>query len=455
MNIRIFLFIFCSLLCGNTLLAQNTDDKKDENKTKDELLHEKKKLELAKLEKETLRIIDSITKAENIKNNNSLSEILLTGNIPYKFLSIPLNSIIDYNNFEGFSLGLGIMTNEKISQHFSVGGYFAYGFKDKTWKYGGDLFVNLHQDSESKIHFDYTNDLTEKSAYSFLEERDLSSSEVFRKYMIENMDLIEKFQIEFNALAFKYFKFNLYINQSHITSTDGYSFGRTLVDSTNQFNFSEIGFQFRYAYNEKFKQTSKSKYSLGTNYPVICGNISRGTNWFDGEYTYTKYEVKLTKKFLTKALGKTKLTFVGGLVDGDVPISKMYNGHGSHKPFNVETENSFGTMRMGEFYSDKFFSIFFKHEFKSLFEKAEIFNPRFAIVNNFGIGEFPQNSKHHSLTPIKSIEKGYYEGGLLINNILQGPYSALGFGVLYRYGPYSFSNEADNFSYKFSLTIAL
>ena len=50
------------------------------------------------------------------------------------------------------------------------------------------------------------------------------------------------------------------------------------------------------------------------------------------------------------------------------------------------------------------------------------------------------------------MDKGYYESGLLINNIL-GIFGLLniGVGAFYRYGPYSFENVADNFAYKFTL----
>lgn len=273
--------------------------------------------------------------------------------------------------------------------------------------------------------------------------------------MIKDMDLIEKYQIEYNAVIFEYLRFNVYINQSYITATDDYTFGPTLANSSNKFSFNEIGILFRYAYKEKFRQTAKTKKSLGTNYPILYGNLRKGTNWINGKYEYTKIEAKITKTFKTKTFGKTKLAVVGGLANGNIPISKLYNGHGSHGAFSFEAENSFGNMRMGEFYSDRFFYIFLKHNFGNLLINSEIFKPEFIVVNNFGIGELSQNTNHQTTSPIQSIEKGYYESGLLINNILKSSFSGIGFGLFYRYGPYSFTNTADNFSYKLTLTIGL
>ena len=427
----------------------------DANKKPNEYWDENRVRPLSEIEIETYRIIDSISKAENLEKKLAGMEAFMTGNIPYKFFNFPLNKIMDYNNYEGYRLGLGIMTNNKISKYFSIGGYFGYGFKDKVWKYGGDLILNLHENSESKLHFSYTNDVIEKSGYNFFEKPDLTTTEIYRKYMIENMDLIEKYEVSFSLQSLQYLRTNIFFNQSFITPTDEYRFGENLTNSTNQFTFSEIGFQFRYAYNEKYMKTLRAKYSLGTNYPILFGNIIQGVNWLDGEYEYTKCEAKITKSFRTKSLGKTRIALVGGLIDGDVPISKLYNGHGSYQSFSIEAENSFGTMRMGEFYSDRFFSVFIKHDFGNLLFRTEKFSPKFALVHNYGIGTISNYNNHLTSTPLKSIDKGYYECGLLINNILNQSFLGYGFGIFYRYGPYSFTKTADNFSYKLSLTIGL
>lgn len=426
----------------------------DANKKTSEYWNENRNKSLSEIEQETYRIIDSISKAGNLEKKLSGFETFMNGNIPYKFLDFPLNKLMDYNYYEGYRLGLGLMTNKKVSKYFSIGGYFGYGFKDEDWKYGGDLILNLHQDSESKLHFSYINDLSEKSGYNFLEKLDLTSTELFRKYMIDNMDLVEKYQVSFSTLMLKYLRVNVFLNQSYVTSTDNYTFGQTLANSTNEFGFSEIGMQFRYAYNEKFMQTLRAKYSLGTNYPIVFGNITRGTNWFDGDYEYTKIEAKITKTFKTKTLGKTKVTVVGGLVDGNIPISKLYNGHGSYQSFSLEAENSFGTMRMGEFYSDKFFSVFFKHDFGYLF-KTKFLSPKFAVINNYGISTLSEKEYHFDSVELKSYDKGYYECGVLFNNILNQSFIGYGLGIFYRYGPYAFNKTEDNISYKLSFTIGL
>ena len=448
---KIILFLFFNLLIYNSISGQINPITKSEHDT---LLINHNSTNQAEYEL-AKQLIDSVLQVEKNEKDYYIRRFLINQEIHLKYFNLPLDKLIDYNNYEGFRLGFGLKTNEGISKYFSVGGYFGYGFKDKEWKYGGDLILNLHENSESKLHFSYTNDVKEKSGYSFFEKTDFTTTEIYRKYMIENMDWIEKYEVSFSFNSLKYLSSNIFFNQSAVSHTDNYNFLESFAINENKYTFNEIGLRFRFAYNEKFMQTLRSKYTLGTNYPILFGNIIKGVNWIDGEYKYTKYEAKITKSFRTKSLGKTKIALVGGLVDGSVPISKLYNGHGSYQSFSIESENSFGTMRMGEFYSDKFFSVFLKHDFGNILFRFEKFAPKFSLVHNYGIGSLSSKSNHITNIPLQSIDKGFYEGGLLINNILNQSFLGYGFGIFYRYGPYSYDKTADNFSYKLSLTIGL
>jgi hypothetical protein len=56
-----------------------------------------------------------------------------------------------YNLYEGYRLGLGLQTNDRISKHFSIGGWGAYGTNDFAWKYGGFAEIYLDPYRESMI----------------------------------------------------------------------------------------------------------------------------------------------------------------------------------------------------------------------------------------------------------------------------------------------------------------
>ncbi len=54
-----------------------------------------------------------------------------------------------------------------------------------------------------------------------------------------------------------------------------------------------------------------------------------------------------------------------------------------------------------------------------------------------------------------TLEKGYYESGLLFNSLLRQWIFGYGLGVFYRYGPYALPKTIDNFAFKFTLRFNL
>jgi hypothetical protein len=108
-------------------------------------------------------------------------------------------------------------------------------------------------------------------------------------------------------------------------------------------------------------------------------------------------------------------------------------------------------MRFNEFLSDRFFALFIKQDFgKLLFRTKGKFQPEIALVHNLGFGTLTDQSPHEHIT-FRTMEKGYYEGGLLINNLIHVQLFKYGLGVMYRYGSYAFPKTIDNFAFKLSL----
>ena len=111
-------------------------------------------------------------------------------------------------------------------------------------------------------------------------------------------------------------------------------------------------------------------------------------------------------------------------------------------------------MRMNEFLSSKYISLFFQHDFEKLLFKGEVFRPEFAVVTHVGFGWLDYPGSHYNID-FRTMEKGYYESGLLINNLLNLRIYSIWLGALYRYGPYSFSNGWDNLGGKVTIKFAI
>lgn len=398
----------------------------------------------------TYKMIDSLGRAEKFDQKLKFVEAVISGYIPYKIFNIDYRKLYTYNRYEGSRFGLGLATNQKVASFLSVGGYFAYGCKDKDWKYSSFLHIFPSWSSETKLKFKYSKDVWETASYSFFEDHMMNSSEWYREFMINQMNMIEEREASFEFRTLQYFKINLFFNQSRKQMSD-YLFGNTIEENPNLkniYNFAEVGFNIKFGFKEKFVLTqSKRRLSLGTDYPMIWFNYKKGLNNFNGDYEYSKYEFKMYKRFVTRTFGKSHLTAVGGKIDGNIPLCNLYNGHGSYQPFTLESENSFATMRLNEFYSSKFASLFLKQDFGSLLINRPIFKPEICLVTNIGFGKL-QNPNYHQGVTIKTLNKGYYESGILINRILNSQFSGIGFGLFYRYGPNSFVKISDNFAYK-------
>jgi len=405
--------------------------------------------DFTKREKRTYEIIDSIGAANNFDRNLKTFQVLSKGYIPYKFLNLDINKFLGYNQYEGWRFGAGLMTNDELSSVFSVGGYIGYGLKDKKYKYGGKLLVSLHEASESQLDFSYTNDVIESGGYSFIGSNNmLLTTESFRDFMVKSMFHSETYEGGFTFRSFEFLKTRFFANRSLTSSFEDYAFQTDGHLYEDEFSSTEVGVELKYAYGEKFLKTPWGKFSQGSDYPVLYANIKRGMGLLGGDFNYTKFVGRLAYDFLTKTFGKTRLNIVGGLVDGGVPVFRLYNGNGSHdNQFTIQVDNSFATMRLNEFYADRFISLFFKQNFGSLLFKSNSFKPRISIVTNIGWGTLSEKEAHKNIA-LKNFSRGYYESGLLIENILSASFFSYGLGVYYRYGPYAYDKPADNLAYK-------
>ena len=117
-------------------------------------------------------------------------------------------------------------------------------------------------------------------------------------------------------------------------------------------------------------------------------------------------------------------------------------------------QNTFETMYLNEFVSSKFAAIFLNYNTGPIIRKNKYFNPNIDLLHNYGIGKL-NNPDNITNLAIRSIDKGYSEVGLRLNGLITYNNTAYGIGVFYRYGNYSFEDNAKNFTYKLTLSFKL
>jgi hypothetical protein len=413
---------------------------------------------LSRKDTNTYVFIDSIGEEANLDRNLKIFETLASGYIPAGFLNLDYRSLIHWNRYEGLRLGIAAETNQKFSPWFSLGGKFAYGTRDGQIKYGGHFRVNLNRRQDAFIKFNYNHDVVESAGVEFLDKPPITSSAFFRSYMIAGMDMVDEKEVSLQFPLIRYMKIRGYLSRADRTINSNY---RYTLERNNEileldhFKLLTTGFKLRYAHKEKFMETPRgTRISLGTNYPILQANVSFGLPLMGGEFEYTRMEAMLSKKIISKSFGETKIMIKGGLVDRDVPYPLLYAGQGSYGRFTMESENSFATMRANEFIADRFTSIHFQQDFGKLLFRKKKFQPGISLASSVGYGEFRFPLNHIDI-PGHSYERGYFESGILFNNLIRQAFIGYGLGVFYRYGPYSLPKTIDNFAFKFTVRFNL
>ncbi len=405
-------------------------------------------------DRETYRVIDSIGQEVNLDRSLRIFETLATGYIPWGIFNIDYSSLLDYNYFERFRPGIRIISGNRLSERFTAGGHIAWGSGDRKIRYGGEASILLYRPGNFNLGFFYKNDVEEPGTYSFAGAHSAFPSEDYRRFFVGRMDYVQEYNGSLNFRFLRHFAGRLYFSRQEVRPPYPYVF---LNEGREQdiFYFTETGIKLRFAWREKFMQTPRgNRISMGSDFPLIWFNYGRGLDIQGGEYVYTRLQAGIHHSIHTKRLGRTYLTVEGGTIDRDVPLSKLYNGKGSYRSFAVEAANSFATMRMTEFLSSEFVSVFFRQNFESLLFKTGRFRPEILFITNIGFGRL-ENSAGHLNLHLRAPEKGYFESGLLINNIFTRLFAGYGLGVFYRYGPYRFDDTLDNFAFKMTFSMNL
>ena len=415
---------------------------------------------LTERDRRTYAFLDSVGKEANFDKMARSFESLMSGRIPWKFIDIDLDRIIKYNDYQGFYLGLGAHTNDKVSRYFKVGGYWGYGFKDKSAKYGGDVSVVLSRRHEVSWGAQYSYDLVESGGVRFFDDNDnYLTGENWRNFLVSRMNPTKNLSTTLGFRLLRDFKFGLGFKVITKEASDGYQYQIATGEGTSVtqdvFQFTQVTAGFRFAFREEFIVTKRARMSLGTKYPVLWLEYTRGIDGFlDGEYGYNRLDAKIVKSFYTKYLGKTTLMLKGGYIDRAIPATDLFNGNGSYRFFTIFADNSFGTMKMNEFLSDRYVALYFTHNFGKLLKRWEKFQPEFVLTTNAAFGWLKYDANHLGIT-YKTMDKGFYESGFLINNLLNLRVYSLGVGASYRWGPYSYPMFKDNIALKVSIAFPI
>lgn len=404
----------------------------------------------------TIQYMDSVGDRYHFDGILRMMRHSYRGFLAFGGINVEAKRLLSSNDYEGWRLGLGLYTNEEISKWFSVGGYAGYGFRDEKWKYGGEFKFLFKQNGDGELRFNYFNDLQGpgNTKISYYDRTSFAT-----QFLNVLMDKIEGKSAFLRFRAFDFQIFEIGVTNYELTPTYAYSFfdPQKMSEPVSRYNLGEINFNWRYAYKEVIIANYGQRITTGTRYPVFKLNYSKGIKDFmGGQFDYNKIELGVQIDRFHKNIGRTILNLEGGFIDNTVPFSLNFSGRPSYSPaVSLFVPSSFQTMRFNEFSSNRYFAVFLTHDFQQLLLRSGWFKPGIRITQNFTMG-WMDHPEFHTGVPFKSLDKGYWESGLILDNLLRinmmnVGYLGFGAGAFYRYGAYSLPNDIENWTMKITI----
>jgi len=374
-----------------------------------------------------------------------------TGFYPIGFFDIDLRYLIKYNNYEGIRLGVGGVTNDRLFEHFKIGGYVAYGFKDDDFKFSLGGSTRINKETKTWINLYYIDDIREIGTFQYLTDARVYS--VFEPRLVNVTQFFKhrtwqaNIQSEFDPKVLSELRFS----RSNVEQIENYKFinDGKIYDG---YELSEITASVRISPKKDFTTTNDGLVEYFDGSPKISAQVTQGLEGIAGsDFEYTKFGLKLDYYIKRTDLSSTSFLLEGDYAIGDVPLTHLFHAYPNSptkstilQRFSVAGRKSFETMYFGEFFSDKLATLQIKHSLRR-FYISEHFKPELVIITRHAIGDLENPEKHLGID-FKTLNQVYSESGFELNKLIFG----FGLSFAYRYGFYSLPEFEDNISFKFT-----
>lgn len=411
---------------------------------------------LTQREINTYLAMDSLAINSNIERKLRLGRKIYNGYIPFGAVDLDLRHLLSFNNYEGFRLGLGGVTNEHLSEKVRFEGYAAYGTKDGTFKYNFGAATRVGKSSNSWFGASYTDDVKEIASTSFAIDK-----RSFKIYDPRPINI---------STFYNYKMYKMYVENRILPKTESiWQVSTTAVEPKFNYVFLNNGKSYtsytmttamvslQWNPYSDFMQTPSGKLEIDKRFPKFTFQFTQSLPEIaKNDFEFGKIDVRV--EFEKKYLNGQKSSFLSeaGYAYGDTPLTHLYN----NSPNNLNKDNiiqritfagknAFETMYFNEFFSSQYVMFQLKHGFKkSTF--AGVFSPTIVLVSRAAWGNMEKPEQHLGID-YKTLDQGYFESGVELNQMLR----FFGLSAFYRYGPNQLSRFEDNVAIKLSFQINL
>lgn len=386
-------------------------------------------------ERNTYSTIDSLAKEANLERVIQILDVVAEGKIPLGYVNLDLRRLYRYNLYEKHRLGLGLETSQKLMKPVTIGGYFAYGTRDREWKYGGFTHFHLWRKKRMRLELSFQQDVLERGGTQFNATQGAwLDPEVYRNLFIRSMDRQRLAQASFRTDLRANLSVRLTQNYQQISFTEDYRF----IDADgllwNQVDVAESSFDLEWNPFAKYQIFGDRKLVKDMKFPKMRLKVAHGwKGMYESSLDYWRFNASLTHKIKIARILTLDWKVNASRIVGDVPLFFKHVGDGSRVNWNISTPGSFETMPSGYFYSTQQVSAFVRMKFKAFRTNAKWNEPQISLHHAWGIGTFDNRSLHNMY--VNSFDKGYGEAGLIIDGLWVRQFSGFGLGAFYNYSP--------------------
>jgi hypothetical protein len=408
----------------------------------------------------TYHTIDSIGEAEGLDRKLRLVGYLATGRVPLGPVDVRLDQLLRYNGYEGLRAGLGLATNDRVSRHVSLGGYFAYGTKDKAWKYGGDLTIRPWAARNTRLRLAHAYDVDESGGVRFPGRAWSLNTESYRQVFVDRMDRIERFEAELSFRTGSSLQWWLGTERSERDNLIGYRYARSAGEGVTVLESGSLvgGYSaaVRYAPREQVVRTPLGDQLLPSRWPVFRLQLFHAVEgMWGGDTRLWRVSAQVDKTFRMRLLGTLHVRVMGGMADARAPYPFLFNLRGTFvERLPVAVNNTFETMVPNEFLADRYVALHLRHSFGELLFGRKKFKPVPCVVYNMAMAGLSEPQLHRGYT-FKAVDEAYHEAGLQVDRLLVSGFSSLGVAAYHRFGPNQLPGVAGNFVFKALLGFVL
>ena len=416
---------------ADTILRQeNTILLKDYRRKSDSFWTVRRHDSLSLQEGKVYFLIDSLKKTRFYKTMSGIGSFFASGYYKTKTLEYGnLYQLVTWNDREGVRLRVNLRNNWRIGKWVNWNVYGAYGIRDKRFKYGAALSINLpdKKDKKHSITLSYKDDYQRFTLNNGGLSYDFIYMSLLRRNAISDLVYLKDARLSYmrewvpnftTTLNFSYKIYQTIPGRIEFIKTDG--LGDT--DRISKFSIFSPGINIVYTPGAKFLQGSERVRFLKGKLPRFNFTYVFSAKKLGSDFNFHKMELIMDER-LPSPIGHTNIRLVGTKLFGSAPYPLLHI-HSGNESFMYNKER-FSNMLETEFIADQQLTLMIEHHFDGFFFNKipgwkklglrEVFTTKMAVSSldpkKVSFSDLPAD--------LKGLNGFYAEIGFGIENILK------------------------------------